>query len=230
MVKVMTYLRYVKVIGTMHVSPESKERVRKTILEEKPHAIAIELDKRRFYAMQNPQRIKLGEAVKYGRIGIIQYILTKVEEKLGEEFGMMPGGEMMEAINLAGLLGIHLYLIDEDINVITAKILKAPLREKLLLLLESLAVFIPSPLGREERDIITDFKVMMTQFKMKYPYLYRVLVEERNEIMAKNLIAIVNNLRARGIKKPKVIAVVGLGHKSGIERILNSHKAFISPR
>ncbi|AHF79523.1 TraB domain-containing protein [Thermococcus paralvinellae] len=226
----MSYLRYVKVIGTMHVSPESRERVRKIILGEKPHAVAIELDRRRFYAIRNPQKMAFGDAMKYGRKGIIQYILTKVEEKLGEEFGMIPGGEMMEAINLAGLLGVPLYLIDEDINIITMKILKAPFREKLLLLLESLAVFIPLPLKREEKDIIMDFKVMMTQFKMRYPYLYRVLVEERNEIMARNLIAIVDSLKAKGIKKPKVIAVVGLGHKKGIERILNSHKAFISPR
>ncbi|MBO8174721.1 MAG: TraB/GumN family protein [Thermococcus sp.] len=222
----MSYLRYVKVTGTMHVSPESKERVRETILKEKPHAIAIELDKRRFYAMQNPQKMTFKDAVKYGKKGIIQYILTKVEEKLGEEFGMMPGGEMIEAINLAGLLGIPLYLIDEDINVITMKILKAPFREKILLILESLAVFLPFPRkGEEERDLLKDFKIMMIQFKRRYPYLYRVLLEERNEIMARNLIAIVDSLKAKGVKKPKVIAVVGLGHKKGVERILNSHKA-----
>ena len=223
----MSYLRYVKVIGTMHVSPESKERVRKTILKEKPHAIAIELDKRRFYAIQNPQKMSFEDAVKYGRRGIIQYILTKVEEKLGKEFGMMPGGEMMEAITLAGLLGIPLYLIDEDINVITMKILKAPFREKMLLILESLAVFLPLPRKGEERDLLKDFKIMMIQFKRRYPYLYRVLLEERNEIMGRNLMAIVDSLKAKGIKKPKVIAVVGLGHKKGVERILNSHKAFI---
>jgi len=223
----MSYLRYVKVIGTMHVSPESKERVRKTILKEKPHAIAIELDKRRFYAIQNPQKMSFEDAVKYGRRGIIQYILTKVEEKLGKEFGMMPGGEMMEAITLAGLLGIPLYLIDEDINVITMKILKAPFREKMLLILESLAVFLPLPRKGEERDLLKDFKIMMIQFKRRYPYLYQVLLEERNEIMGRNLMAIVDSLKAKGIKKPKVIAVVGLGHKKGVERILNSHKAFI---
>ncbi|ALM76533.1 TraB domain-containing protein [Thermococcus barophilus] len=220
----MSYLRYVKIIGTMHVSPESRERVRKVILEQKPHAIAIELDRRRFYAIQNPQKMSFEDAVRYGRRGIIQYILTKVEEKLGEEFGMSPGGEMREAINLAGLLGIPLYLIDEDINTITMKILKAPFREKLLLILESLAVFLPFPRKEKERDLIKDFKIMMVQFKRRYPYLYRVLLEERNEIMAKNLMAIVDSLKAKGVKKPKVIAVVGLGHKRGVERILNSRK------
>ena len=36
--------RYVKLIGTMHVSPRSREEVIRTILEERPHAVAIELD------------------------------------------------------------------------------------------------------------------------------------------------------------------------------------------
>lgn len=65
---------------------------------------------------------------------------------------------------------------------------------------------------------------MMLQFKRRYPYLYRVLVEERNEIMARNLISIVDELRRRGIRKPRVIAVVGLGHRPGIEHILNNVK------
>jgi len=34
----------------------------------------------------------------------------------------------------------------------------------------------------------------------------------------------VDGLKMKGVKKPKVIAVVGLGHKKGIERLLNSYK------
>jgi pheromone shutdown protein TraB len=49
-------------------------------------------------------------------------------------------------------------------------------------------------------------------------------VEERNEIMARNLKAIVDELKRRGVKKPKVVAVVGLGHKKGIEKLLNSYR------
>ncbi|GAB6102467.1 TraB/GumN family protein [Thermococcus atlanticus] len=221
----MSYLRYVKVIGTMHVSPESRERVRRLILEEKPHGIAVELDRPRFLSMKSKQRMGFEEALKLGRRGFVAYLLARVEEKLGEEFGMMPGGEMEEAINLAEELGIPLFLIDEDISLIMAKILNAPAREKLLLLLESMAVFMPLGMGeRRDVDVMTEYRMMMVQFKRRYPYLHRILVEERNEIMARNLISIVDSLREHGIKKPRVIAVVGLGHKAGIERILNSKK------
>lgn len=222
----MSYLRYVKIVGTMHVSPQSREKVMRAILNEKPNAIAVELDNRRFIFLQMPKKeFKLKDALKFGMRGMVQYILTKVEEKLGEEFGMMPGEEMKAAIELARTSGVPLFLIDEDINLITMKILKAPFREKFFLFLESLAVFLPLPSsgGVKEGDILEEFKDMMIQFKRRYPYLSHVLVEERNEIMAKNLKAIVDELKRNGVKKPRVLAVVGLGHVKGIERILNSY-------
>jgi len=227
----MSYLRYVKVIGTMHVSPKSREEVIRTILEERPHAVAIELDRARFLAMNANRKMALEEALRLGKRGLINYVLAKVEEKLGEEFGMKPGEEMRAAISAAQTLGVPLYLIDEDINLILAKIAAAPPREKFLMALESLGVFLPLGAYGSPSDVMGDYKVMMMQFKRRYPYLYRVLVEERNEVMARNLISIVDSLKARGVKRPKVVAVVGLGHKPGIEHLLNSakEKVFIPP-
>jgi len=224
----MSYLRYVKLIGTMHVSPKSREEVIRTILDERPNAVAIELDRARFLAMNENRKMTLEDALRFGRKGLINYALAKVEEKLGEEFGMKPGEEMKAAISAAQALGVPLYLIDEDINVILSKIAAAPGREKLLMALEALGIFLPVRLG-EPSDPMAEYRVMMVEFKRRYPYLYRVLVEERNEVMARNLVSIVENLKLRGVKRPKVIAVVGLGHKPGIERLLNSvnEKVFI---
>ncbi|NJE30687.1 conjugal transfer protein TraB [Thermococcus sp. 18S1] len=226
----MSYLRYVKLIGTMHVSPKSREEVIRTILDERPNAVAIELDRARFLAMNENREMTLEDALRFGRKGLINYALAKVEEKLGEEFGMKPGEEMKAAINAAQTLGVPLYLIDEDINVILSKISAAPGREKLLMALEALGIFLPVRLG-EPSDPMAEYRVMMVQFKRRYPYLYRVLVEERNEVMARNLVSIVENLKLRGVKRPKVIAVVGLGHKPGIEHLLDRAKErrFLSP-
>ncbi|WP_456367642.1 TraB domain-containing protein [Thermococcus sp.] len=215
----MNYLRYVKIVGTMHVSPKSREEVARTIISERPHAVAIELDRARFLAMETNVELTLKDSLRLGRRGVINYALAKVEEKLGEAFGMSPGEEMRTAIDVSRSLGIPLYLIDEDINLILAKIASAPLREKILMALEGLSVFLPR--GRTElADPMEEYRWMMLEFRRRYPYLYRVMVEERNEIMARNLMAIVNSLLSAGVKKPKVVAVVGLGHKPGIERLL----------
>ncbi|WP_297520702.1 TraB/GumN family protein [Thermococcus sp.] len=220
----MSYLRYVKVIGTMHVSPESREEVLRTILGERPDAVAVELDRARFLSMQSGAEMSLEDALRFGRRGLINYALAKVEEKLGDEFGMKPGEEMKAAISAAGLLGAPLYLIDEDINAILGKIASAPAREKILMALEGLSVFLPIRPPGEESNPMEEYRAMMLAFRRRYPYLFRVLVEERNEIMARNLISIVDDLKRRGIKRPKVIAVVGLGHKQGIEHLLDRVK------
>jgi len=224
----MNYLRYVRLIGTMHVSPRSREEVYRIIISERPHAVAIELDRLRFLSMMEEKRVTLEDSLRYGRAGLINYLLAKVEERLGEEFGMAPGEEMKAAISAAAEIGAQLHLIDEDIRVILSKLSSAPFREKLLMGLEALGVFLP--VGKSvEGDPLEEYRAMMHQFRDRYPYLYRVLVEERNEVMARNLISIVENLKLRGVKRPKVVTVVGLGHKPGIERLLNSvnEKVFI---
>lgn len=97
----MNYLRYVKIIGTMHVSPKSRDEVFRTILKERPHAVAVELDRARFIGMQQKIEMTLSDSLRLGRKGVINYVLAKVEEKLGETFGMAPGEEMKAAIEAA---------------------------------------------------------------------------------------------------------------------------------
>ncbi len=94
----MNYLRYVKIIGTMHVSPKSRDEVFRTILAERPHAVAVELDRTRFIGMQQKIEMTLSDSLRLGRKGMINYVLARVEEKLGETFGMAPGEEMKAAI------------------------------------------------------------------------------------------------------------------------------------
>jgi len=230
----MSYLRYVRVIGTMHVSPRSREEVMREIEKIRPNVVALELDPLRFQGILSGKKAELRESLALGRAGLVSYLLTKFEEKLGEEFGMSPGGEMLAAIESARTLGVPVALIDEDIRLIMSKILQAPAREKLFLALEGSIFFIPG-LGGEvatDSDVLASYEDMMHEFRLRYPYLYHVLVEERNRIMAANIRRIVDDMLRRGVRKPKVVAVVGMGHKKGIERILNSWKpgrGFIYP-
>ncbi len=217
----VNYLRYVKVVGTMHVSPESRERVVEEIRSWRPHAVALELDWSRFMGIQSGHRPGAGEAFRLGRSGALNYFLAKVEERLGEQFGMAPGEEMRAAAETAASMGAQIFLIDEDIRVILSKLLAAPLREKLMLALESLSVFLPFALSSEDFNPIEDYRIMMAEFRERYPYIYRVLVEERNLLMALRIASIVEGFMGRGIRKPRIVAVVGLGHKPGLEHLLN---------
>ena len=217
------YLRYVKLVGTMHVSPESRDRVERMIIEEEPDAVALELDGARLAGMIQGRKVSLVESLGMGRAGALNYLLSSLENKLGKEFGMMPGQEMLSAYRASLRRGIPVYLIDQDVRITLSKMLSIPVREKLILGLDLIAGLFG--LGAYEPGDLTDLKELMMEFKRRYPTLHRVLIDERNVVMATNIAAIVDHLKMRGIRKPLVVAVVGMGHVPGMERLLNSWKS-----
>ena len=62
----------------------------------------------------------------------------------------------------------------------------------------------------ESRDILTD---LMNELKQFSPGAGEVLIDERDEYLAQNILNIDSSKR--------ILAVVGAGHLSGIERYLN---------
>ena len=54
---------------------------------------------------------------------------------------------------------------------------------------------------------------MISQVKDRYPNVYKVLIEERNNVMIKNLRKL-----AQKYPEKKILAVMGAGHKEEVER------------
>ncbi len=216
------YLRYVKIVGTMHVSPQSREEVHDTIEECSPDAVALEIDEARLYGVLGGRRSGLMESLTHGAAGLLNYVLATLEWKLGDEFGMSPGEEMAVAYETALQLGISVYLIDQDVRLTLSRLLGAPMREKVLLALESVVgLFGASSIVDEDILSMDGMREILREFKSRYPYLYTVLIEDRNRVMAANLVHIVEELRRR-VARPKVVAVVGMGHVEGLSHLLNS--------
>ena len=59
---------------------------------------------------------------------------------------------------------------------------------------------------------------MIQMVKQSYPNVYKVLVEERNQVMAKNLYSLMTNNPDK-----KIFAIVGAGHEEGIIKILRGN-------
>ncbi|BAA30252.1 223aa long hypothetical protein [Pyrococcus horikoshii OT3] len=214
----MSYLRYVRIIGTVHVSPQSVKEVRNIILRENPDAVAVELDYGRLLSLLNGSSLTFSQAIKLGKIGILAYLLQGVEMALGKQVGVLPGSEMIEAFEVARSLGIPIYMIDMPIQVTLKRLFSVPIEEKIRGIIE---IFLSIVYPKVELNL-EDYISLELEFKRKYPTVYKILVEERNEFMARNLMRIVDILLERK-KKIKIIAVVGLGHKRGIERILSHY-------
>lgn len=211
-------------VGTSHVSKDSKVKIKEKFNEFKPEIIAIELDRQRFQALTSNQKSSLSPRLIL-QIGITGYIFVVIgkliQNKIGDFVGMNPGEEMILGARLAQKNKLLLALIDQDV-AITLKGLSKRVKfsEKLKIVWD----VIKSPFSKKERVNIDLSKIppneliikMLKEMKDRYPGFYTVLLEDRNKFMAKKIYQIL-------VKHPesKVLVIIGAGHEEGIHEHMN---------
>ncbi|MBS3170582.1 TraB/GumN family protein [Candidatus Woesearchaeota archaeon] len=209
-------------IGTSHISPESVKEVKKIIDEIKPTYVAVELDKGRLLGlMGKKEKLKIKDMFKLG-IKETLFIMfgSWLEKKLGKMVGTKPGDEMKVAVREAAKIKAKILLIDQEINITVKRLFKyLTFKEKI----RFVGDIVKGLLGFGEKMSIDLRKVpeseliekLILQVKERYPNIYKVLITERNEIMAKRLVKFME-------KNPseKIVAVVGAGHESGMSEII----------
>ncbi len=207
------------IIGTAHVSPKSVREVERLIEEERPDAVAVELCARRYNALVRGVRedIPVTEIIKKGNVFLIifQLILSYFQRKVGEEYGVKPGAEMLAAISKAREIGADVLLIDRDVGITFSRFWhKLSFIEKIKLIWHLLK----STLFEEDVDVEEMLEedvldLLVREFRRISPTAAKVLIDERDEYMAANLLNALS-------RYDKVVAVVGAGHKRGIENVL----------
>jgi len=208
----------VKVIGTAHISKESVEEVKKTILELKPEIVAVELCEARYRALVEQKDVQILDLLKSknSMMVLANVLLSFLQRKLGEEVGVKPGAEMLAAIAAANEVGANVALIDRDIRVTLGRgMAKMGFFEKIRVLKELLSTYdvsgedIESEIDKLKQD--ANVTEILETFKDVSPNLYGVLVDERNAVMTRRLL---------DLETDNVVAVVGAGHKKGINEFL----------
>ncbi len=208
-------------IGTAHVSKKSIEEVKKTVEEVKPQAVAVELCYRRFLALtrNKPQEISVIDVIKRGDVALVlfQMLLSYFQRKIGEEYGVKPGEEMLAAIEKAKEIGADVLLIDRDIAITFKRFWGS------LSFIEKVRLFfhmLKGLFGDEELDVDEMLKEdilerLVKEFRDIAPSAAKVLIDERDAYMAAKLIE-------ASQRYEKIVAVVGAGHKKGIEKYLRN--------
>jgi pheromone shutdown-related protein TraB len=217
------------IIGTSHIARQSLEEVARTIRKTEPEIVAVELDRRRFAALVHEQQRKL-RLRDIRRIGLKGYLFNLVgawiEKKLGKLVGVKPGSEMLAAIRLAKQYGAKVALVDQDIEVTLARLSKGiTWKEKFRFIWD----LIRSPFtGKQELKRLGISKLDLTKVpskkvirkltgyvKEKYPNVYRVLVEERNKVIAVNLRGLMKHFQDK-----QILAVIGAGHEEDVMELV----------
>jgi pheromone shutdown-related protein TraB len=215
-----------KIIGTAHVSQESVEEVKDAIYENLPEVVAIELDYGRYMKLKEEQsgivkdeEISVTKIIKEEKVGVFitTSILSYIQNKIGQDLDIKPGSEMIAAIEAGEDIDSKIALIDRDINITFQRALnKMSIWEKLKFVFSSIfSLFI----GKDEIENIEELKneanldEIMKEFEKISPSAYEVLVKERDAYLANSILE---------IEEDSVVAVVGAGHKPGINHYLNN--------
>ena len=222
----MQSYKNIYLLGTSHISVESINQVKEFIESNKPEIVAIELDKKRLYSLLHKRKLKLSDVKSLGIKGfIIHLIAAYIEKKLGKLVGTSPGDEMKTAINLVKEHKLSLALIDQDIEITLKKLAKAiTWREKLRFVKEIIKGLITRKPQIEPFDLRKvppkkTIKKMISLIRTNYPGVYKVLIEERNEVMAKNLYNLITKYPDK-----KIFAIVGAVHEEDILKIIRRNQ------
>lgn len=211
------------IIGTAHVSDRSIAEVREVLELERPSIVAVELDVARYNALRGEPEVKelpLKEILGQGRFYyfLLHWLLAYVQRKIGSEIGVKPGAEMLTAIEKAEEIGAKVALVDRNIQITFQRFWsKMSFFEKarlfFALLLASLGLGVKEiDIDRiTEEDVVTQLLNELRQFS---PGAARVLIDERDAYIAGNLLMLA--------REGKVVAVVGAGHRAGIQNLLDN--------
>jgi pheromone shutdown-related protein TraB len=212
-------------VGTAHISRESVDLVRQVIEGEKPDCVCLELDTQRYEALSQGQRwedLDLRQVIRERHLATLlaNLILGSYQKRLGQQLGVTPGSELLEAGRTAEGLDIPVALCDRDIRVTLRRAWHAlsPWR-KLMLASTFVASAFDSPeLSEDElrrirqQDVLSE---LMAELGEHMPDLKRVLIDERDAYLAQKI------LEAEG---EHVVAVVGAGHVRGMLAALEAQQ------
>lgn len=217
------------IIGTSHIAKQSINEIKKAIEENKPDIVAVELDINRASALLHGEKNRVSLA-DMSKIGLKGYLFVKIgqyiQQKLGNEVGISPGSEMKIALKLAQKNKSEVSFIDQPIETTLKNFSKELTWKEKGRFVVDLVIGIIFPKKQAQKLGLDKFDLskvpaqeviakMMNSLKKDYPSVYKTLVEDRNKYMVEQLVKLM-----RTDPNKRILAVVGAGHKEGMEKLL----------
>ena len=205
------------IIGTAHISQESAVLVRQVIEAEQPDCVCVELDEQRYKTLSEARRwesLDIKQVIRQKQLItlLVNLVLASYQKKLGQELGVAPGTELLEATKVAKALDIPIALCDRDVRITLRRAWASmSFFEKFKFLFSGVIGVFDSPEISEEmlselrqKDVLSE---LMNELGEAMPILKRVLLDERDVYIAQ---------KTREAQGNKIVAVVGAGHAEGI--------------
>jgi pheromone shutdown protein TraB len=203
----------IHVYGTSHVSGDSMEVINEKLEEHDPDIVALELDLGRLNALLNGKTSAQGGPV-------FLKLVKKFQDFIGSRTGVMPGEEMLYAYRKSIAENREVALIDQDIRATINRLETVSKKEKIRAMAEAGAAFLlPGKFDASEIPEEEMIQKLLDEMEKRYPGLYRVFLEERNQVMADYL----RNLQKEE-PDAEIVAFVGAAHRKDLEDRLKVEK------
>lgn len=213
-------------VGTAHVSRESVNLVHEVIEKEQPDCVCIELDEKRYESLSEKKRWKtldLKQIIRKKQLStlMINLLLASYQKKLGDQLGVMPGSELLEAANTAEANKIPISLCDRDVRVTMRRAWKSTSFFKKGYLVASIvaSLFEETEITEEKLNELKETDVLselMAELGKTLPELKTVLIDERDTFLAEKI---------KQSAGQKIVAVVGAGHIKGVKKALHEDRS-----
>jgi pheromone shutdown-related protein TraB len=211
-------------VGTAHISRQSTDLVQQVIEQERPDAVCIELDEKRYAALSRPnswENLDLKQIIKTRQLAtlLVNLILATYQKKLGGQIGIMPGTELLAAAQTAQQLNIPIALCDRDVRITLRRAWRSTSFWKKGYLLATLiaSLFDRTELDEEKltqmrsKDVLSE---LINELGAALPQTKSVLIDERDIFMAEKI---------KQTPGSRLVAVVGAGHMEGIKQVLDTN-------
>jgi pheromone shutdown-related protein TraB len=218
--------REILLIGTAHISRESVELVRRVIADEQPDCVCVELDEKRYESLarrKSWELLDLKEIIRKKQLAtlLINLALASYQKKLGDQMGVQPGAELLEAVREAEKHAIRVSLCDRDVRVTLRRAWHATsfFRKSSLLTAILTSMFQDEEISEDklrelkESDVLSE---LMNELGHSMPELKRVLIDERDTFLAEKI---------KASQGKRLVAVVGAGHVAGIKKALTEDRS-----
>jgi len=200
--------------------------VRQVIAGERPDCVCVELDEKRYEALAKRKTwelLDLREIIRKKQLStlLINMILASYQKRLGDQMGVKPGTELLEAVQEAEKYGIPVALCDRDVRVTLRRAWQSTSfwRKNYLLASIITSMFEETEITEDklrelkESDVLSE---LLAELGQAMPELKRVLIDERDTYLAEKIKASTGK---------RLVAVVGAGHVAGIKEALGEDRS-----
>lgn len=216
--RIKTTEKEVILVGTAHVSQESVNLVSTTIASEKPTTVCVELCKTRYETIKQQdkwQQTDILQVIREKKSSLLlsQLAMAAFQKRIAKKLNIVPGAEMLKAIEIAEAQGIRLELVDRDIRITMLRVWRTLgfwgkarfLGQVFASLFSDIEITTEEIEKLKKKDVL---QMAMEEISAKYPSLKKTLIDERDAFLSCQIAA------APG---ERILAVLGAGHIAGVK-------------